>query len=510
MQPYVGQNYPGGSREPSSGFGAAATMPNNSQMAPAAQRMSQMGRNGDSMLMHMAPEEVRGLQQLAIAHGGSLTINPETGLYEASFLKNLLPTLIGAGLMFIPGVNALAAAAMVGGGYGIAKGDLKAGLMAGLQAYGGASLFSGIGASMLGQGATAATAAAPTAASNIIANASTDAIINAAPAAAGISGAGTLGANAATVGASGLTQSAANAAALGVPQAAAAGASGLTQSAANAAALGGISPAAAAAPIAPVATAAPTISLTPPPPAPTLGQRFNQTYGNFNNAAAGATKANNYTPVLHGIPAKAAGYAATTGLTSGIGSALTPDMSDDGDVSKDKYAPYEEYELAPREVSYMTPGQGSREQLYFSKPVFRPKRKPTPVSDTFDINQGYAAGGVSLKDGSFIVDARTVSELGNGSSRAGQDILARHGGQPIRGRGDGVSDSIRANIGGVQEARVARDEVKFDPRAVSRMGGGNPKQGAQKLYALMDRAKQARKHADRGEDTKLRGLMAAR
>jgi len=398
---------------------------------------------------------------------------------------------------------------MVGGGYGLAKGDLKAGLMAGLQAYGGASLFAGIGATAAGQGAAAATTAAPTAASNIIANASTDAIINAAPAAASI-GVPALGANAATVGASGLTQSAANAAALGVPQAAAVGANGLTQSAANAAALGGISPAAAAAaPIAPVATAAPTIAPTPPV-APTMGQRFNQVYGNFNNAAAGATKANGYTPMLHGIPAKAAGYAATTGLTSGIGSALTPDMSNDGDVSKDKYAPYEEYELAPREVNYSAPGQGSGENLYFSRPVFRPKRKPTPVSDTFDINQGYAAGGVSLKDGSFIVDARTVSELGNGSSRAGQDILARHGGQPIRGRGDGVSDSIRANIGGVQEARVARDEVKFDPEAVRRMGGGSPKHGAQKLYALMDRAKQARKHADRGEDTKLRGLMAAR
>jgi hypothetical protein len=114
-----------------------------------------------------------------------------------------------------------------------------------------------------------------------------------------------------------------------------------------------------------------------------------------------------------------------------------------------------------------------------------------------------------IKDGSFIVDARTVSEMGNGSSRAGQDLLARHGGVPIHGPGDGVSDSIHANIGGTQEARVARDEVKFAPEAVARIGGGDQKKGAQKLYALMDRAQKARKRAGRGSDTKLRGLLGA-
>ena len=53
-----------------------------------------------------------------MAHGGSLTINPETGLAEAGFLKSILPTLIGAGLSFIPGVGPMMAAGLVGGGYG--------------------------------------------------------------------------------------------------------------------------------------------------------------------------------------------------------------------------------------------------------------------------------------------------------------------------------------------------------------------------------------------------------
>jgi hypothetical protein len=121
-----------------------------------------------------------------------------------------------------------------------------------------------------------------------------------------------------------------------------------------------------------------------------------------------------------------------------------------------------------------------------------------------------AAGGVNLEDGSFVVDARTVAELGNGSSGAGQEVLARLGGRPIHGPGDGVSDSIRANIGGTQEARVARDEVKFSPEAVKRLGRGNPKKGADRLYDMMKKAEKARKSASRGKDTGLRALAGAR
>jgi hypothetical protein len=117
-------------------------------------------------------------------------------------------------------------------------------------------------------------------------------------------------------------------------------------------------------------------------------------------------------------------------------------------------------------------------------------------------------GEVPLKNGSFIVDARTVSELGNGSSGAGQDLLARLGGMPIRGPGDGVSDSIRASIGGSQQARVARDEVHFSPEAVQRLGRGSQQRGTQKLYALMNKAQTARKKAKRGQDTGLRRGIA--
>ena len=116
-----------------------------------------------------------------------------------------------------------------------------------------------------------------------------------------------------------------------------------------------------------------------------------------------------------------------------------------------------------------------------------------------------------MEDGSFVVDARTVSELGNGSSNAGIEHLARMGGRPVRGGGDGVSDSVPARIGGRQEARVARDEVIFSPEAVSRLGSGSHSKGTKKLYALMGKAHSARKKAGRGQDTKVaKGLGALR
>ena len=118
-------------------------------MRPLAQAIQAQGRGKDTMLVHMTPREVGGLQALALAHGGSLTINPETGLPEAGFLDSLLPTLLGVGLSFVPGVGPLMAAGIVGGGTALATGDIGKGLMAGLGAYGGA----GLGQGLLGAGA---------------------------------------------------------------------------------------------------------------------------------------------------------------------------------------------------------------------------------------------------------------------------------------------------------------------------------------------------------------------
>ncbi len=120
-----------------------------------ANHVQSAGRGNDKVLVHMTPGEVKGLQSIAMAHGGSLTINPQTGLPEAGFLSSILPMIAGFGLSMIPGVGPMMAAGIVGGGTAIATGDLKKGLMAGLGAYGGAGLGAGL-SSMGAQGANAA------------------------------------------------------------------------------------------------------------------------------------------------------------------------------------------------------------------------------------------------------------------------------------------------------------------------------------------------------------------
>jgi len=104
---------------------------------------------------------------------------------------------------------------------------------------------------------------------------------------------------------------------------------------------------------------------------------------------------------------------------------------------------------------------------------------------------GAAKGGL-LRDG-FVVPADVVSHFGNGSSEAGLKLLAeRIGATPIKGEGDGMSDSIKTKIDGVQEARVANDEAYVSPEKVKELGNGSPEKGARKLYAMMDEIRKAR------------------
>lgn len=103
-----------------------------------------------------------------------------------------------------------------------------------------------------------------------------------------------------------------------------------------------------------------------------------------------------------------------------------------------------------------------------------------------------AAKGGLLPDG-FVVPADVVSHLGNGSSEAGLKILAsKFGARPIKGDGDGMSDSIPTTIGGEQPARVANEEAFIPPSVVKRLGNGDTDRGAKKLYAMMDRIRKAR------------------
>jgi hypothetical protein len=89
---------------------------------------------------------------------------------------------------------------------------------------------------------------------------------------------------------------------------------------------------------------------------------------------------------------------------------------------------------------------------------------------------GLAAGGMS---------GMSVGHLGGYSD----------GGRLLRGPGDGVSDSIPATIGSTnpEPARLADGEFVVPARIVSELGNGSTEAGARQLYKMMDRIQHARR-----------------
>ena len=83
-----------------------------------------------------------------------------------------------------------------------------------------------------------------------------------------------------------------------------------------------------------------------------------------------------------------------------------------------------------------------------------------------------------------------MSLAGGGMSNLGS---YSDGGRLLKGPGDGVSDSIPATIGGKQPARLATGEFVVPARIVSELGNGSTEAGAKKLYAMMDRVQNARR-----------------
>jgi hypothetical protein len=148
-----------------------------------ANQAASRGRYGDSSLVHMAPEEINGLQALAEANGTSMTINPYTGYPEAFSLKKVFKSVgnavgnvlkpiakvlqpIAPILPFlpIPGIgplSALAVKSILGGALGgmgkDGKFDFKRALLSGGMQYGIGSLMQG-----LGSASAATTPATPT------------------------------------------------------------------------------------------------------------------------------------------------------------------------------------------------------------------------------------------------------------------------------------------------------------------------------------------------------------
>jgi hypothetical protein len=492
-----------------------------------SQSLAAKGRNGDSMLVHMAPREVAGLQALAQANGTSLSINPDTGMPEAFSLKQIIPLVaayfLGPAAGTLLGTSAAAGSAIVSGlGTAAMTGDIKKGIVAGLGAYGASTL--------AGSLSNLATPAAPAPIENAVLAQGSQAVpgLTAGPTAPQMASVAPI-----------TTPGSAPSAAIASPLV-----SGGEQIVKDL-----VQPSGSVdnfqfdmnlpkSPVVAPTVAAPAVAPSTSPAAPTLIKPpiGSGSAGDYIPAPAGQPAA----AVAPGFPSKIENPITLGNISSGFENLRTqgkvgeflmqnkmpllmatlPFMTD-AQAAKDpsSRAMIRPYDLAidnrSGEVARYAPGSSSEQQLLSY--AFTPQ-DPYLASEYEQKRQFFAAkggeikglgalmakGGTVLNDGDFVFDARTVSEIGNGSTDAGQKILAaRFNAQPVKGPGDGVSDSIRANIGGVQKARIANGEAVVPAREVKRAGG------AKKLYALMDKAHQARKKAGRGVDTKIgRQLLA--
>ena len=135
---------------------------------------------------------------------------------------------------------------------------------------------------------------------------------------------------------------------------------------------------------------------------------------------------------------------------------------------------------APATTAPRRPGSGG--VTYFS-----------PMTYTPTVVQAAPTGDVVPKNAAQFLPE--VKAAGGGMMSGGISALGGYsdGGRLLRGPGDGVSDSIPATIGGKRPARLADGEFVIPARIVSEIGNGSTEAGAKKLYAMMDRIQGARK-----------------
>ena len=423
------------------------------QVMNYAQGGEAYGRGGDSMLVHMNPREVAGLQALARSNGTSMTINPNTGYPEAFNLKALLPALVGLGLnAFAPGVgsaigqalgtsSAVGTGVAVGGATALGTGSLKKGIMAGLGAYGGA----GLGEGLAGSSGLAGTPETIAQGSPMLSNpppTPLDAALQTKP---------IPGMESSLQG--GMTPS------------------NIIQPNVNLAQGFGGAPLPSGNPVVPTATPAtytPNVDIsaaTVPQPGLTTGQAFK-----YGSAAL--------TPALQPEPLEAP-------------------------KSTAMIRPYD-FEYNPDTGAYDRPAGDTSEAAYFS-PTFTARDPYLAAAGgglmdsmrtvNFDKEDDYyAAGGLTaFKQGGRPKSRSLTGEdyyrfMGRDDTMLGTaEKNFAEGGTPrfLSGGGDGMSDDIPAVIGDKQPARLADGEFVIPADVVSHLGNGSSKAGAKRLYEMM-------------------------
>lgn len=466
-----------------------------------AKKVQSTGRGQDSMLVHMSPREVRGLQQLAKIKGGALTTNPQTGLPEAGFLEDILPMVAaGAAMYFTAGA---ATPLLMSAGMGSTSAAILAGAGSGALIGGGSAAIQGkdVGSGALLGGLTGAAGGALSGLGGGTTVPGPDAATNAITANAPVAQAAQVGTQAVNVNPStgmaidplAAVPGSAGAPSLSAPQFSpitpaqagqmtSADIAGLDRLAAqqgvfaeNAYQLPGQGLAAAPAQVSPQ---------TPPSTSTTA-------LGKWWDSQTPMAKAG-YSTLGAGLVAsmnapRAAVNAPEDDYTSSL-QRISPDFRAQEPVRPNPYyrAQYPIYaaegglmdayqEGGPVErMSQMNaainPQGGLYPQGMIDKTQYAiPTQRPTSM-EVLDAGaqRMFARGG--------------IADLGGYSD----------GGRMLKGPGDGMSDSIPGIIANKQPARLADGEFVVPADVVSHMGNGSTDAGAKKLYAMMDKVRKAR------------------
>lgn len=433
-----------------------------------AQEVAKAGRFGDTTLIHVAPEELRGLASLM--PNGKLTVNPTTGLPEAFFF---LPFLAGLGAAAAPAAAAAIPAA--------ATGALGAGMAAGAGAA--ATGLAGLGAA-------------------------------AAPAAAGLTGAGLAGTSA------GL---AANAAA---PALAGAGATGSALGAAMPSVVGGTT-AAASLPVAGAAGLPSVLGSTPLAGTGALGAAGAAAPITGSTAAGGAAgMAGPTIAAANALPAAATGAGAAGGAAKAGGLGALFGGMDAGKMLQ--YGALASMMMPQGGGGGGDDGGGRKKGKRYSRGDAA--NNTGSVNDSeFDyfpdshyyksggLVRGYAEGGLASlapqepeANDEQLIDMTVAALQGQAPNAdaiiqqfiqvfgpdALRDLIQQVQGGGGAPQGDGMSDSVPAVVNGQngqsEPAALSEGEFVVPADVVSGLGNGSTEAGAQQLEGMMQRTRQMR------------------
>jgi hypothetical protein len=118
----------------------------------------------------------------------------------------------------------------------------------------------------------------------------------------------------------------------------------------------------------------------------------------------------------------------------------------------------------------------------------------TKANDNSATSGGWFGGGPSDARGGYLQHGQFDQRMAHGGIANLYNLGSySDGGRLLKGPGDGVSDDIPATIGHGQPARLADGEFVIPARIVSEIGNGSTDAGARELYKMMDRIQAGRK-----------------